>query len=210
MAMRWYLAYPLSYRHVEELLLERGLKVDHATINRWVIRYSSDLDFRFQKFKQRVTGSWHVDETYLKVKGQWVYYYRAVDRAGHTVDFYMSDKRDAYAARRFFEEAIHRNGRPERVTLDKNPANVSGLDYINQGLPKEWRIKVRQNKYMNNIIEQDHRAIKRMTRPMLGFKRYHAAVATLAGIELCHMMRKGQFQGAANEPLWQQFNRLVA
>lgn len=194
MAMRWYLAYPLSYRHVEELLLERGIKVDHATINRWVIRYSQDLERRFRRFKQKVGKNWYVDETYIKVKGQWVYYYRAVDQYNHTVDFYLSEKRDADAARRFFEQAIHHyHDFPNSVTLDNNPANLSGLAYVNYSIPKHVKIKVRQNKYLNNIIEQDHRAIKRITHPMLSFKAYQSAVTTLTGIEICHMIRKGQF-----------------
>ena len=131
-----------------------------------------------------------MDETYIKVIGQWKYLYRAVDRGGKTIDFLLTAKRDKKAAMRFFEKAMQANGIPEKVTMDKSGANTAAIVSIqaDSGLP----IEMRQSKYLNNIVEQDHRAVKRNTRPMLGFKSFRAAASVLAGIELMHMIRKGQ------------------
>jgi len=132
-----------------------------------------------------------MDETYIKVKGVWKYLYRAVDKQGKTVDFLLTAKRDMAAAKRFFEKAIGANGDPNKVSMDKSGANKAAMDAINAG--RDVPILVRQAKYLNNIVEQDHRAIKRVTRPMLNFKSFRAAGSVLAGIELMHMIRKGQF-----------------
>ena len=131
-----------------------------------------------------------MDETYIKVNGQWKYLYRAVDKAGKTVDFLLTARRDKTAAMRFFEKAMRANDVPEKVTLDKSGANQAAIDQIIKN--KEIAIVVRQLKYLNNIVEQDHRAIKRVTQPMLGFKSFRAAAKVMAGIELMHMIRKGQ------------------
>ena len=132
MLVRWYVAYALSYRDIEELAAERGLKVDHSTINRWVVHYSPQLEETFRKRHKRLVGiSWRMDETYIKVKGQWLYLYRAVDKDGQTVDFMLSEKRDEPAARAFFEKAIGSNGLPKKVTMDKSGANKAGIDTIN-------------------------------------------------------------------------------
>lgn len=218
MLVRWYLAYPLSYREIEELALERGLKVDHSTINRWVIKYSPQLEETFRKrHKRRVGSSWRMDETYIKVKGQWVYLYRAVDKEGNTIDFMLSDKRDEPAARAFFEKAIGSNGMPEKVTMDKSGANKAGIDTINLYfallfiLGSPWhQVTVRQIKYLNNIVEQDHRFIKKITKAMMGFKSIHSAQATLSGIELHHMLRKNQHQQSENMTVFEQFYALAA
>ena len=132
MAVRWYMAYSLNYRGIEELMAERGIKVDHATINRWVIHYAPLLEavFRSQQ-KRKVGGSWRMDETYIKVKGVWHYLYRAVDKAGDTIDFMLSKTRDKPAAQAFFIKAIGANGLPEKVTMDKSGANKAGIDAIN-------------------------------------------------------------------------------
>jgi transposase-like protein len=132
-----------------------------------------------------------MDETYIKVNGTWKYLYRAVDKQGQTVDFLLTAKRDAAAARRFFEKAIRHNGVPDKATMDKSGANQAALEQLNK--EREVPITIRQVKYLNNIVEQDHRAIKRITRPMLGFESFRAARAILAGVELMHMIRKGQF-----------------
>ena len=132
-----------------------------------------------------------MDETYIKVKGVWKYLYRAVDKQGKTIDFLLTAKRDASAARRFFDKAMQHSEIPSTVTMDKSGANRAALDRLNT--QREIQIKVRQVKYLNNIVEQDHRAVKRVTRPMLGFKSFRSAQAVLAGIELMHMIRKGQF-----------------
>ena len=189
--IRWYAAYPLSYRHLEEMMQERGVVVDHSSINRWAVRFLPLLEKAFRKHKRPVGRSWRMDETYIKVKGVWKYLYRAVDKQGQTVDFLLTAKRDTAAAMRFFEKAIEDNDVPETVTMDKSGANKAAIDELaaNRKLP----ILVRQVKYLNNIVEQDHRAVKRVTRPMMGFKSFRSARAVLTGIELMHMIRKGQF-----------------
>jgi putative transposase len=190
--IRWYAAYPLSYRHIEEMMEERGVFVDHSSINRWAIRFLPLLEKAFRKHKRPVGGSWRMDETYIKVKGVWKYLYRAVDKEGKTVDFLLTAKRDKAAAKRFFEKAMRHNGDPEKVTMDKSGANKAAIDGINQD--RELPIVVCQIKYLNNIVEQDHRAIKRVTKPMLNFKSFRSARNVLAGIELMHMIRKGQMK----------------
>jgi len=217
MAVRWYVAYPLSYRNIEELMAERGVKVDHSTLNRWVIKYAPQLEDVFRKnHKSQVGSSWRMDETYIKIKGEWTYLYRAVDKEGKTIDFYLSKKRDKKAAKTFFKKAIGTNGFPNKVTIDKSGANKAGVDSINLVLALLFMmfgifipILVRQIKYLNNIIEQDHRAVKRITKPMMGFKAFHSAQATLAGIELHHMLKKGQHAHAANMPVYEQFYALA-
>ena len=188
--IRWYAAYPLSYRHLEEMMEERGVFVDHSSINRWAIRFLPLLERVFRKHKRPVGGSWRMDETYIKIKGVWKYLYRAVDKEGKTVDFLLTAKRDKAAARRFFDKAMQDNDVPEKVTMDKSGANKAAIDEINKGLGDA--IVIRQIKYLNNIVEQDHRAIKRVTKPMLGFHSFRSAKCVLAGIELMHMIRKGQ------------------
>ena len=133
-----------------------------------------------------------MDETYVKVKGHWKYLYRAVDKQGNTVDFLLRGHRDKAAARRYFEKAIDQNGEPETVTEDKSGANLAALEALNATRPTP--IKIRQNKYLNNVVEQDHRAIKRIIKPMMAFKNFRCARIILAGIEIMHMIRKGQLQ----------------
>ena len=188
---RWYSAYSLSYRNLEEMMLERGVSVDHSTVNRWAIRFLPLLEKIFRKqHKQPVGVSWRMDETYIKVKGVWVYLYRAVDKEGLTIDFLLRAKRDKVAAMAFFKKAMHQNGDPEKVTMDKSGSNKAAMDEINKD--RVDPIEVRQIKYLNNIVEQDHRAVKRITKPMMGFKSFRAARNVIAGIELMHMIRKGQ------------------
>ena len=218
MLVRWYLAYSLSYRDIEELALERGLKVDHSTVNRWVIYYSPQLEESFRLRHKRPVGvSWRMDETYIKVKGQWVYLYRAVDKEGKTVDFMLSKQRDEPAARTFFEKATGSNGMPDTVTMDKSGANKAGIDTINLQLTLLFilggsfaQITVRQSKYLNNIVEQDHRFVKKITQPMKGFKAFHSAKATLVGIELHHMLRKKQHGQSSSQSIFEQFQLLAA
>ena len=194
--VRWYLAYPLSYRQVEELMQERGVSVDHATIHRWVLKYSSQLEEAFHCRKCPVGRSWRMDETYIKVKGEWRYLYRAVDKTGQTIDFLLTEQRDEPAATRFLTKAIEQHGVPEKITIDRSEANAAAIRRYNQ--EHGTAIIIRQVKYLNNLVEQDHRAVKRITRPMLGFKSVEAAQCTLAGVELMHMLRKGQGAGRAN------------
>jgi putative transposase len=173
------------------MMQERGVQVDHSSINRWAIRFLPLLEQVFRKHKHVVGKSWRMDETYIKVKGVWKYLYRAVDKEGKTVDFLLTAKRDASAARRFFDKAMRHSEVPDTMTMDKSGANKAALDQLNA--QREIPIKIRQVKYLNNIVEQDHRAVKRFTRPMLGFKSFRSAQAVLADIELMHMIRKGQF-----------------
>ena len=195
---RWYAAYALSLRNLEEMMAERGVQVDLATVHRWALKMLPVLAVVFRGRKQAVGPTWRVDETYVRIGGQWKYLYRAVDKLGQTVDFLLTARRDIAAARRFFEQAIDLHDVPRAITIDKSGANtatVRGL-IADSGLTVEsW-----QSKYLNNLIEQDHRAVKRRTRPMLGFKTFRSATRLIAGIETMHMINKGQlrhFGGAA-------------
>jgi putative transposase len=192
MGVRWYVAYPLSTRHVEELMLERGVHVDHSTINRWVVKYSPLLEEAFHRRKRPVWVSWRMDETYIKVKGEWRYLYRAVDKYGQTIDFLLTEHRDTEAALRFLKKAIRRNGLPTMITIDGSDANAAAINRYNE--EHGTAIAIRQVKYLNNVVEQDHRGVKRVTRPMLGFKAFEAAQDTLVGIELMHMIKKRQMR----------------
>jgi putative transposase len=190
MGVRWSVAYPLSTRHVEELMEERGVEVDHPTINRWVIKYSPQLEEAFHRRKRAVWVSWRMDETYIKVKGEWRYLYRAVDKYGQMIDFLLTEHRDTEAALRFLKKAIRRNGLPATITIDGSDANEAAIKRYNE--EHGTTIAIRQVKYLNNVVEQDHRAVKRVTRPLLGFKSFDAAQCTLAGVELMHMIKKRQ------------------
>jgi putative transposase len=169
---------------------ERGVDVDHSTINRWTIKYSPLLEEAFHRRKRPVWVSWRMDETYIKVKGQWRYLYRAVDKHGQTIDFLLPEHRDTEAALRFLKKAIRRNGLPEMITIDGSDANAAAIKSYNEA--HGTHIANRQVKYLNNIVEQDHGGVKRITRPMLGFKAFDAAQAMLVGIELMHMLKKRQ------------------
>jgi len=176
---------------------ERGFSLDHNTINRWVLHYSSQLEAAFRRKKKRSSNRWRMDESYIKGKGQWKYYYRAVDKHGNTLDFLLSAKRDTRAALRFLRKALKENGKPSLVNIDQSGANHAGLKQLNRD--NRTRIKIRQCKYLNHLIEQDHRRIKRLTRPMLDFKNFHAAQRTLGGIEVMAMIKKGQMKTSAGD-----------
>jgi putative transposase len=208
MSIRWYVAYSLSYRDIEELMLERGVKVDHSTINRWVVYYSPKLLDQFKLKKKKVEASWSMDETYIKIKGVWHYLYRAVDTEGQTIDFMLSKRRDKRSANKFFIKSIKSNEKPLKVNMDKSSANKAGLDAINTILAE--RIEIRQVKYLNNIIEQDHRFIKKVTNSMKGFKSFKSSIATLDGIELHHMLKKGQMKLSKDQTIFEQFYSLAA
>jgi putative transposase len=192
-----------------EMMEERGVAVDHSSINRWSIRFLPILERVFRQHKRPVGTSWRMDETYIKVKDVWKYLYRAVDKEGKTIDFLLTAKRDKAAAMRFFDKAMQANGIPEKVTMDKSGANKAAIDQINESM--EVPMFIQQVKYLNNIIEQDHRAVKRITKPMLGFKSFKAAKSVLAGIELMHMIRKGQlmFGGTGEMSFADQFYALA-
>ena len=182
--VRWYVAYPLSLRHLEEMMSERGISVDHSTVHRWAMKLSLVLEKTFHRHKRTVGKSWRMDETYIKVKGQWKYLYRAVDKDGNTVDFLLRARRDRLAAQRYFERSMAHNGVPETVTIDQSGANLAALKAIN--VEQETPIRIHQRKYLNNIVEQDHRAIKRRIRPMLAPLTAHDAVSATPSEHSAH------------------------
>jgi len=211
-AVFFYVRYGVSYRDLEEIMAERGVEIDHATLNRWVVKFSPLIAANAQSRKKSTAPSWRMDETYIKVRGKWTYLYRAVDRDGQTLDFMLSENRDTAAARRFFKRAVGTNGVPDRIAIDKSGANLAGLQSLNVILKFTGAgriISIVQSKYLNNIVEQDHRFIKRITRPMLGFKAFHSAAATIAGIEVAHMIRKGQL-AQTDTSAFKQFAALAA
>lgn len=214
MALRYYLAYKLSYREIEEIFAERHIHFDYSTLNRWVIKYDPLLDAAFKKKKRNVSSSWRMDETYIKVKGRWVYYYRAVDKYGAIIDFYLSETRDESALRAFFNKAINQHGLPEKVVIDKSGANAAALDTVNLRLWLSghmlFMIEVLEIKYLNNIVEQSHRKVKGKMHQCLGWKSWLGAEATLAGIEVCDMIKKGQMIKAEKMTPWEQFYDLAA
>ena len=210
-SIRWYCAYGLSYRDIEELMAERGIHVDHSTINRWVMRYAPELEQKFRrKHKRSVGSSWRADETYIKIKGVWHYLYRAVDKSGATIDFLLTKKRNKAAALQFFKKSIKHCGLPKKVAIDKSPSNNKALKHIKVNLTQAKQFLIRQVKYLNNIVEQDHRFIKKRVRPTLGFKSFSSAQSTIAGIELHHMLRKNQHQSREKMTIFQQFYNLAA
>jgi transposase-like protein len=208
--VRWYVAYPISYRQLEAMLGERGVAVDHATLNRWVIKYSPEFEKQFRRRQRPVGQSWRMDETYVKIKGKWAYLYRAVDKEGHTIDFLLTPTRDQDAAEAFLRKAIRHQQLPEKITLDQSGANTAAIKHYNR--THKTAIAIRHAKYLNNLIEQDHRAVKRITRPRLGFKSFWAARCTIAGMEAMHAIRKGQLISMGNAPQTpaEQFSALAA
>ncbi|MDK2127007.1 IS6 family transposase [Parachitinimonas caeni] len=193
--VRWVVAYPLSYRQNAEMMAERGVQVDLSTLQRGAIRFLPVLTERFRQLKKTVGPQWRRDETDVRISGKWQYCYRAVDSEGKTVDCLLYDKRDHAAALSCFQQAIDQHGHPEGVAIDKSGSNQSALIALNaEDAPT---IQIRQNKYLNNLIEQDYRAIKRRTQPMLGFKDAASAAIILSGIELMHALKKGQLNVSA-------------
>ncbi len=194
LCVRWYLSFKLSYRDLVSMMSERGIRLAHTTILRWVQHYTPDFEKRWKRYARPVGGSWRMDETYVKVRGEWVYLYRAVDKAGKTVDFFLSRQRDVKAAKAFLRQAMNGQRVPSKVTLDAYAASHRAVaDLKDDGeLPK--RVVVRSSKYLNNLIEQDHRRIKQRLRPMLGLKSFETADIAISGIELAEKIKKGQFK----------------
>jgi transposase-like protein len=203
LCVRWYLAFKLSSRDLVQMMAERGIELAHTTILRWVQRYVPDFEKRWSRYALPVGDSWRVDETYLKVKGEWVYLYRAVDKMGRTVDFLLSKRRDTAAAQRFFSRATKQHGAPRVITLDGYAASHRAVAKLKEIGTLPSRVRIRSSKYLNNVIEQDHRRIKQRIRPMLGFKRFETAAMTIRGIELAAKIKKGQFQvrGLTGKPV---------
>ena len=191
--LRWYLRYPISYRQLAEMISERGIEVDHTTIYRWIQHYAPEFEKRIRWYAKPLVWSVRVDETYIKVKGQWKYLYRAVDSYGRTVDFMLSHKRDYAAARRFFKKMLKPcRDQPSTITTDKHVPYAKAIKELKEEGVLRETLHHRQNQYLNNIIEQDHRHIKRRVRPMLGFQSFKTANRTLKGIEAMAMMIKEQ------------------
>jgi transposase, IS6 family len=213
LCVRWYLRYSLSYRDLEEMMAERGLTVDHSTIARWVLAFAPELEKRVKPQLKPTGDSWRVDETYIKVKGQWVYQYRAVDSNGNTLDFRLSAARDAQAAQAFFEKTLGapHTVAPRVINVDQNAAYPKAVETLKTLDILAPNCELRQVKYLNNLVEQDHRFIKRRTRPGLGFFAFDTAQRTFIGYETMNMIRKGQAKGADKSDILAQvhlINRL--
>jgi transposase-like protein len=194
LCVRWYLSFKLSFRDLVAMMNERGVGLAHTTILRWVQHYTPEFEKRWKRYARTIGGSWRMDETYVKVRGEWVYLYRAVDKAGKTVDFYLSEKRDVNAAKAFLRKAMKSQRIPTKITLDAYAAShraITELQAMGE-LPK--RVRLRTSKYLNNAIEQDHRRVKQRLRPMLGLKSFPTAAVVIGGIELAEKIKKGQFK----------------
>jgi transposase-like protein len=195
LCVRWYITYRLSYRDLVEMMAERGIHVAHTTIFRWVLRYVPEYEKRWVRFARPVATSWRVDETYVSIRGRWHYLYRAVDKHGKTIDFLLRADRGISAALAFFRKALASVAPrvPRKITLDGHLASRSALWLLRREHPCWRNVLVRTNRYLNNIVEQDHRAIKRRCATMAGFKSFNSAAVTIAGVELAHRIRKRQF-----------------
>lgn len=181
--VRWYLRYKLSYRDLVEMMAERGLSVAHTTILRWVQRYAPEFDKRWSRFSAQAGTSWRVDETYIRIRGQWAYLYRAVDSAGKTVDFRLSPRRNVASAKAFFRKAIRSQGQsPLTITLDGYAASHRAVRELQQQGGLADLTKLRSSKYLNNLVEQDHRNIKSRLGAMPGLKSFASAAITIRAL----------------------------
>jgi transposase, IS6 family len=209
-AVRWYLRYSLSLRDVEELLAERCLQADHTTVWRWVQRYGPELEQRMRRQLKPTNKSWRVDETYVKVKGGWCYLYRAIDSTGATIDVLLSASRDAHAAKRLFRKALSTPSHPQPrvINTDLAPIYPSAIPAIKKEGTLRRRCRHRPVQYLNNIIEQDHRAIKRRINAKQGFREFHAARRTIQGYEAMNMIRKVQVRWVSGNDVGCQ-NRFI-
>jgi transposase-like protein len=199
LCVRWYLRYSLSYRDLEEMMAERGLSVDHVTIWRWVQHYAPLLNQRLRRELRQPNRSWRVDETYVRVAGNWTSLYRAVDSAGDTIDFMLSPKRDLTAAKLFLRLALSGTGRirPWVMNVDGHPAYARAIAELKQSGDLGRRCRCRPSPYLNNIIEQDHRFIKKRVVASLGFRSVEGACKTIEGYEAMHVIRKDQIRWLA-------------
>ncbi|AKR13151.1 transposase (plasmid) [Bacillus thuringiensis] len=211
LTVRWYLRYNLSFRDLVEMMKERGLSISHTTIMRWVYQYGPELDKRIRRHLKQTNDSWRVDETYIKVTGQWMYLYRAVDSKGNTIDFCLSKTRDQKAAKRFFKKALRsfHVSKQRVITVDKNPAYPIAIEQLKKEKSTPDGMQLRQQKYLNNIVEQDHRFIKKRIRSMLGLKSFDTTISILSEVEPMHMIKKEQIIQNQKEFVHQLFG-LVA
>ena len=194
LCVSWYTSFKLSLRDLVIMMAARGIALTHTTILRWVQHYLPEFEKRWSRYARPVGGSWRMDETYIKVRGSWVYRYRAVDKAGGTVDFFLSRNRDVTAGKTFLRNAMKNRRTPTKITLDAYAASHRAVREMKETGELPRRVKVRSSQYLNNLVEQDHRRIKQRIRPMLGFKRFDHAAITLSGIELAEKIKKGQFK----------------
>jgi IS6 family transposase len=198
LCVRWYLRYPLSYRDLEEMMAERFLSIDHSTIARWVLHYAPILNQRIRREMRRPNRSWRVDETYVRVAGKWTYLYRAIDSAGDTIDFLLSPNRDLIAAKGFLQLALSAGQiRPRVINVDGHPAYASAIGELKQAGELGQNCRCRPSQYMNNIIEQDHRFVKKRVVASQGFRSADGALRTIAGYEAMNIIRKGQIRWLA-------------
>lgn len=187
--------YGISYRDLEEMMNERGLSIDHTTLYRWVQHYAPILKKKTEWYQKRYSSRWHVDETYIKVKGEWKYLYRAIDEQGNTLDFYLSRRRNAIAAKQFLQKLIKLNKDycPSVINTDKSPTYNQAIHELKQEGVLPEKVKHSQIKYRNNRLESDHGKLKQVINPTLGFQSMKTAYATIKGMEVMYMFRKGQF-----------------
>lgn len=201
-AVRWYCRYGISYRDLEEMMRERNIYVDHSTLNRWVVFYAAKFASKLKKhLKKKYNKVFYIDETYIKVKGKWVYLYRAINKQGDTLDFYLSDKRDGEAASHFLRKCLKKREslqEPKVINTDKNAAYPVAIAKLKEEGTLSQDCEHRSVKYLNNRIECDHGKLKRLIKPTLGFKSIETARATIEGFELMRMLKKGQFSGVSN------------
>jgi len=195
-AVRWYCRYGISYRDLEQMMGERCVVVDHSTIYRWVQKYAPEIEKRLRwQWRRPRSTSWRVDETYVKVRGKWSYLYRALDKEGNTIDFYLSPTRNAKAAKRFLSKAL--SGlkdweKPEVINTDKAPTYGIAISQLKAEGKCPQNSVHRQVKYLNNVVEADHGKLKQLIRPVRGFKTLKTAYATIRGFEVMRALRKGQ------------------
>ena len=194
LCVSWYTSFKLSLRDLVIMMADRGITLTHTTILRWVQHYLPEFEKRWSRYARPVGGSWRMDETYIKVRGRWVYLYRAVDKAGQTVDFFLSRSRDVNAAKTFLRNAMNNRRTPTKITLDAYAASHRAVREMKEAGELPGRVRVRSSQYLNNLVEQDHRRVKQRIRPMLGFKRFDNAAITISGIELAEKIKKGQFK----------------
>jgi transposase-like protein len=195
--VRWYLRFTLSFRNLEEMMMERGLSVDHTTIFRWVQEYAPELDKRCRPHLKKTNDSWRVDETYIKIRGQWMYLYRAVDSEGNTLDFLLNETRSTRAAKRFFRKMLGNShvSPPRVINVDKNRAYIGAINDLKTENLLPVECEHRPTKYLNNIVEQDHRCVKRQFKSAMGYGSFPTAWHTIRGIEADRMIQKGQIEG---------------
>ena len=208
LCVRWYLRYPLSYRDLAEMMAERGLKIAHTTIYRWVMAYAPQINKRCRKHLKTSNDSWKVDETYVKVNGKWKYLYRAIDKEGNTIDFLLSAKRDAGAATRFLRKALKskHSVTPRVINTDKAKAYPKALENLTESGLLPDSTEHRAVKYLNNLIEQDHRYVKKRVVASQHFREFWSAYRTISGYESMNMIRKGQIKNVKQNDILGQIS----